>query len=72
MISQKEFPKINWFPIKERLNKCVISIAFKYIDNQCLHLLKEVFIKAPKCNSWAATTNLSKRAVKRDVCNRWI
>ena len=31
--SQKEFETINWWPIKERYNQCVNSIAFKYFDN---------------------------------------
>ena len=50
-ISQKEFETINWFPIKERYNQCVSSIAFKYFDNQCPHYLNEVFMKAPESSS---------------------
>ena len=33
-VSQEEFKTIDWFPIKERYNQCVNSIAFKYMDNQ--------------------------------------
>ena len=36
--------------MKERYNRSVISIAFKYFDNQYPHYLNEVFIKAPECN----------------------
>ena len=50
-ISEKEFETINWFPIKERFNQCVNSIAFKFFDNQCPHYLNEVFMKAPKSSS---------------------
>ena len=50
-ISRKIFETINWLPIKERYNKCVSSIAFKYFDNQCPHYLNEVFMKAPESSS---------------------
>ena len=50
-ISQKQFETINWLPIKERYNQSVNSIVFKYFDNQCLHYLNEVFIKALDASS---------------------
>ena len=50
-ISQKEFERINWLPIKEIYNQSVNSIAFKYFDNQCPYYLKEVFVKAPASSS---------------------
>ena len=52
-ISQKEFETINWLTIKERYNpnQCVNSIAFKYFDNQCLHYLNEVSMKATESSS---------------------
>ena len=50
-ISQKDYEKINWLPIKERYNQCVNIIAFKCFDNQYPHYLNEVFMKAPESNS---------------------
>ena len=51
LISQKKFETTISLPIKERCNQCVNSIAFKYFDNQCLHYLNEVFMKAPESSS---------------------
>ena len=50
-ISQKKIETINCFPIKERYNKCLNSIPFKYVDNQCPHYLDEVFMKASESSS---------------------
>ena len=54
-ISQIEFETINCLPIEERYNQCVNSITFKYSDNQCLHYLNEVFIKAPESSKPSRT-----------------
>ena len=51
LMSQKKFETTISLPIKERYNQCVNSIAFKYFDNQCLHYLNEVFMKAPESSS---------------------
>ena len=50
-ISQKQFETIIWLPIKERYSQCINSIAFKYVDNQCVHYLNDVFVKAPESSS---------------------
>ena len=50
-ISQKEFETINWFPINERCNLRVNSIAFKYFDNKCPHYLNKIFINALESSS---------------------
>ena len=34
----------------ERFNQCIISLAFKYADNQCPNYLNEVFQTAPENN----------------------
>ena len=41
---------MNWLLIKGKYNHCVNPIAFKCFDNQCLHYLSEVFIKALECS----------------------
>ena len=46
-MSKKQFETINWLPIKERYNRCGISI-FKYFNTQCSHFINEVFNAAPK------------------------
>ena len=50
-IFKKKIETINCFPFKERHNKCLNSIPFKYVDNQCPHYLNEVFMKAPESSS---------------------
>ena len=47
-ISKKQSETINWLPIKERYNQCVISIVFKYFDDQYPDYINEVFNTAPK------------------------
>ena len=59
-ISQKEFETINWLSIKERYNKCVNLIAFKYFDNQCPHYLNEVFMKAPASSNSSLRNSYQK------------
>ena len=47
-ISHKEFETLNWLPVTERLNQCTNSIVFKYVNDQCLNHLNEVFQTAPE------------------------
>ena len=49
-IYHKEFKDLNWFPVINRLEQCFISIAFKFIDGNCLYYLNEVFEFAPEGN----------------------
>ena len=42
----KKNQSLDWLPIKERLNECINSIAFKYFYNQCLQYFNEV--ESPK------------------------
>ena len=46
-ICHKEFKD---FLVINRLEQCVISIAFKFIDGNCLYYLNEVFEFAPEGN----------------------
>ena len=46
--------------IKERYNKCVNLIAFKYFDNQCPHYLNEVFMKAPASSNSSLRNSYQK------------
>ena len=42
-ISHKEFKDLNWLPVFNRFEQCVVSIVFKFINDNCLHYLNEVF-----------------------------
>ena len=42
-ISHEELERLNWLPVTYRLKQCVISIVFKYFNEQCPNYLNEVF-----------------------------
>ena len=48
-ISLTEFRSINWLPTKERVHQCIIAITFKFVNNNCLIYLNEIFEFAPHC-----------------------
>ena len=49
-ISHKEFETLYCLPVAERFNKCINSIVFKYVNDQCPNCLNEVFKTAPENN----------------------
>ena len=49
-ISHKEFKDLNWLPVINRFEQCVISIVFKFINGNCPYYLNEVFEFAPEGN----------------------
>ena len=49
-ISHKEFKDLNWLPVINRFEQCVISIVFEFINGKCPYYLNEVFEFAPKGN----------------------
>ena len=49
-ISDKEFKGLNWLPVSTRFQKCVISIVFKFINDNCLCYSNEVFEFEPEVN----------------------
>ena len=49
-ISRKEFRDLNWLPVSNRFEQCVISIVFKFINDNCPYYLSEVFKFAPEVN----------------------
>ena len=42
-ISQNEFKKLNWFPISDRINQCILSTTFKFVNDIGPNYLNEVF-----------------------------
>ena len=53
-ISQNEFEKLNWLPISERINQCILSTTFKFVNDIGPNYLNEVF-------QWAAQSNRTLR-----------
>ena len=49
-ISLKEFKDLNWLPVFNRFEQCVVSVVFKFINGNCPHYLKDVFEFAPEGN----------------------
>ena len=49
-ISNEEFEHLNWLPVTYRFKQCVISIVFKYFNEQCPNYLNEVFDVATESN----------------------
>ena len=50
IVSHKEIKDLNWLPVINRFEQCVISIVFKFINSNCLYYLNEVFQFAPEGN----------------------
>ena len=48
-ISLTEFTSINWFPTKERIQQCIRTITFKFVNNNCPIYMNEIFEFAPHC-----------------------
>ena len=53
-ISQNEFEKLNWLPISDRINQCILSTTFKFVNDIGPNYLNEVF-------QWAAESNITLR-----------
>ena len=49
-ISQNEFEKLNWLPISDRINQCILSTTFKFVNDMGPNYLNEVF-------QWATESN---------------
>ena len=49
-ISHKEFKDLNWLPVINRFEQCVISIVFKFINGNCPYYSNEVLEFPPECN----------------------
>ena len=56
-ISQNEFEKLNWLPISNRINQCILSTTFKFVNDMGTNYLNEVF-------QWAAAE--SNRTLRND------
>ena len=48
-ISEEGFRLINWLPTSKRVDQCINTITFKFVNNTCPYCLKEIFEFAPHC-----------------------
>ena len=48
-ISEEYFRLINWLPNSKRVDQCINTITFKFVNNTCPYHLKEIFEFAPHC-----------------------
>ena len=48
-ISEEDFRFINWLPPSKRVDQCINTITFKFVNNTYLYYLKKVFEFAPNC-----------------------
>ena len=39
-ISENEFEKLNWLPIRDRINQCILSTTFKFVNDMGPNYLK--------------------------------
>ena len=53
-VSQNEFEKLNFLPLSDRINQCIISTTFKFVNGMGSNYLNEVF-------QWAAESNITLR-----------
>ena len=49
-IFHKEFENLNWLPVTERFNQCINLLVFKYVNDQCINYLNDIFQTAPENN----------------------
>ena len=48
-ISEQNFRSINWLPNNKRVNQCINTNIFKFVNNTCPYYLKKTFEFAPHC-----------------------
>ena len=48
-ISDEDFRFINWLPTNKRVDQCINTITFKFVNDTCPYYLKEIFEFAPHC-----------------------
>ena len=48
-ISDEDFRLINWLPTSKRVDQCINTITFKFVNDTCPYYLKEIFEFAPHC-----------------------
>ena len=57
-VGQNEFEKINWLPIKDRLEQIISSVSFKFCNNTSLPYMNDVFKPAGQSNTTTRASSL--------------
>ena len=50
-LSEEDFRLINWLPTSKRVDQCINTITFKFVNDNCLYYLKEIFEFATHCRT---------------------
>ena len=58
-ISENEFRLINWLPTSKRVDQCINTITYNFVNNTCPYYLNEIFEFAAHCTI-GTRTNFSK------------
>ena len=64
-ISENEFRLINWLPTSKRVDQCINTITYNFVNNFCPYYLNENFEFAPHCKI-GTKNNFSK--LKNPFC----
>ena len=73
-VTVKEFEKINWLPIQERVNRCTLSFVYKFQSNTGPEYLEEIFptrYSHQKLNLPHRKTNQGLRALSYIGSSLW-
>ena len=57
-VGQNEFEKINWLPIKDRLEQIISSMSFKFCNNTSPPYMNDVFKPAGQSNTTTRASSL--------------
>ena len=58
-ISEEEFKLINWLPTSKRVDQCINTITYNFVNNTCPYYLNEIFDFSPYCRI-STRNNFSK------------
>ena len=64
-ISDEEFRLINWLPTTKRLDQCIHTITYNFVNNTCPYYLNKIFESVPHCRI-GTRNNFSK--LKNPFC----
>ena len=81
-MSEEGFRSINWLPTSKRVNQCVNTITFEFVNNTCLYYLKEKIEFTPHCRIDTRSkfakfripfhkTNIGQKAISFVVPSLW-
>ena len=65
-ISENGFRLINWLPTSKRVDQCINTITYNFVNNTCPYYLNEIFEFAPHCrigtrNNFSKLKNLLRK-----------